>query len=53
VTLALIHGGQPDALCSATSRRVRTCAACRLQAASLEALRELSLSMARMVNPDV
>ena len=44
----------PTRWCSATSRRGRTCAGCRAIALpSLEALRELSLATARIVNPEV
>ncbi|MCF3640230.1 DUF1611 domain-containing protein [Rhizobium sp. TRM95111] len=52
VTLALIHGGQPDALvlCHEPNRpHMRGLAGYQLP--SLEALRDLSLTMARMVNP--
>ena len=54
VTLALIHGGQPDALvlCHEPTRpHMRGLPGYQLP--SLEALRDLSLTMARMVNPDV
>ncbi len=54
VTLALIHGGQPDALvlCHEPTRtHMRGLPDYRLP--TLEALRELSLTMARMVNPEV
>jgi uncharacterized NAD-dependent epimerase/dehydratase family protein len=54
VTLALIHGGQPDALvlCHEPTRpHMRGLPDYRLP--TLEALRDLSLTMARMVNPDV
>lgn len=54
VTLALIHGGQPDALvlCHEPTRaHMRGLPDYRLP--SLEALRDLSLAMARIVNPDV
>jgi uncharacterized NAD-dependent epimerase/dehydratase family protein len=54
VTLALIHGGQPDALilCHEPTRaHLRGLPGYRLP--SLEALRDLSLGMARMVNPEV
>jgi uncharacterized NAD-dependent epimerase/dehydratase family protein len=54
VTLALIHGGQPDTLvlCHEPTRpHMRGLPGYRLP--SLEALRDLSLTMARMVNPDV
>ena len=54
VTLALIHGGQPDALilCHEPTRtHLRGLPDHGL--ASLEALRDLSLTMARMVNPCV
>jgi uncharacterized NAD-dependent epimerase/dehydratase family protein len=54
VTLALIHGGQPDALvlCHEPTRtHLRGLPDYPLP--SLEALRDLSLEMARMVNPDV
>ena len=54
VTLALVHGGQPDALvlCHEPTRtHMRGLPAYRLP--SLEALRDLSLEMARMVNPEV
>jgi len=52
VTLALIHGGQPDALvlCHEPNRpHMRGLPDYELP--SLEALRDLSLTMARMVNP--
>lgn len=52
VTLALIHGGQPDALvlCHEPDRpHMRGLPGYKLP--SLEALRDLSLTMARMVNP--
>ena len=52
VTLALIHGGQPDALilCHEPTRaHMRGLPGYRLP--SLESLRELGLTMARMVNP--
>jgi uncharacterized NAD-dependent epimerase/dehydratase family protein len=54
VTLALIHGGQPDALvlCHEPTRaHMRGLPEYRLP--SLEALRDLSLEMAGMVNPGV
>jgi uncharacterized NAD-dependent epimerase/dehydratase family protein len=54
VTLALIHGGQPDALIlchEPTRRHMRGLPDYRLP--TLEALRDLSLEMARIVNPDV
>jgi uncharacterized NAD-dependent epimerase/dehydratase family protein len=54
VTLALIHGGQPDTLvlCHEPTRpHMRGLPGYGLP--SLEALRDLSLTMARMVNPDV
>lgn len=54
VTLALIHGGQPDALilCHEPTRaHMRGLPDYRLP--SLEALRDLALRMARMVNPQV
>jgi uncharacterized NAD-dependent epimerase/dehydratase family protein len=54
VTLALIHGGQPDTLvlCDEPTRpHMRGLPGYKLP--SLEALRDLSLTMARMVNPDV
>lgn len=54
VTLALIHGGQPDALvlCHEPTRtHLRGLPGYALP--SLEALRELALTMARMVNPFV
>ncbi len=54
VTLALIHGGQPDALvlCHEPTRtHMRGLPGYALP--SLEALRDLSLTMARIVNPDV
>jgi len=53
VTLALIHGGQPDALviCHEPKRaHMRGTPAFGLP--SLEAVRDLSLQMARMVNPE-
>ncbi len=54
VTLALIHGGQPDALilCHEPTRpHMRGLPDYNLP--SLEALRDLGLTMARIVNPDV
>ena len=54
VTLALIHGGQPDALILShepTRKHLRGLPDYGLP--TLEALRDLSLTMARMVNPDV
>ena len=54
VTLALIHGGQPDALvlCHEPTRaHMRGLPGYPLP--TLEELRDLSLAMARMVNPDV
>jgi len=54
VTLALVHGGQPDALvlCHEPTRaHMRGLPHYRLP--SLEALRDTALEMARMVNPDV
>jgi uncharacterized NAD-dependent epimerase/dehydratase family protein len=54
VTLALIHGGQPDALvlCHEPTRaHMRGLPGFRLP--TLEALRDLSLTMAAMVNPEV
>src|SRR6188472_4635477 len=54
VTLALIHGGQPDALvlCHEPTRtHMRGLPGYALP--SLEALRELALATARIVNPDV
>ncbi len=54
VTLALIHGGQPDALilCHEPTRsHMRGLPDYKLP--SLEELRDLSLQMARIVNPDV
>lgn len=54
VTLALIHGGQPDALilCHEPTRpHMRGLPG--YKPPTLEALRDLSLTMARMVNPDV
>lgn len=53
VTLALIHGGQPDALvlCHEPTRdHMRGLPGYELP--SLETLRDLALTMARMVNPD-
>lgn len=53
VTLALIHGGQPDALvlCHEPTRtHMRGLPGYALP--SLEALRDLALTMARIVNPD-
>ena len=52
VTLALIHGGQPDALvlCHEPTR-THMRGLPDYQQPSLEALRDLSLQMARMVNP--
>jgi uncharacterized NAD-dependent epimerase/dehydratase family protein len=54
VTLALVHGGQPDALvlCHEPTRpHMRGLPDYRLP--TLEALRDLSLTMARIVNPEV
>ena len=54
VTLALVHGGQPDAivLCHEPTRaHMRGLPGYALP--SLEALRDLSLATARIVNPDV
>lgn len=54
VTLALIHGGQPDALvlCDEPTRpHMRGLPDYRLP--SLEALRDLALATARIVNPEV
>jgi uncharacterized NAD-dependent epimerase/dehydratase family protein len=54
VTLALIHGGQPDALilCHEPTRaHMRGLPGYALP--SLEALRDLSLTVARVVNPEV
>ena len=54
VTLALVHGGQPDALilCHEPTRaHMRGLPGYALP--SLEALRELALTTARIVNPDV
>ena len=54
VTLALIHGGQPDALilCHEPTRtHLRGLPGYALP--TLEALQDLSVAMARMVNPDV
>jgi uncharacterized NAD-dependent epimerase/dehydratase family protein len=54
VTLALIHGGQPDALvlCHEPTRtHMRGLPEYKLP--SLEALRDLALDMARIVNPEV
>lgn len=53
VTLALIHGGQPDALilCHEPTRdHMRGIPAFKLP--TLEAVRDLSLQMARVVNPE-
>lgn len=53
VTLALIHGGQPDALIlchEPTREHMRGVPGYQLP--TLEALQDLSLTMARMVNPD-
>ncbi|MEM9270783.1 MAG: NAD-dependent epimerase/dehydratase family protein, partial [Pseudomonadota bacterium] len=54
VTLALIHGGQPDSLilCHEPTRsHMRGLPDYKLP--SLEALRDLGLQMAQIVNPDV
>lgn len=54
VTLALIHGGQPDALVichEPTREHMRGLPDHKLP--TLEALRDLSLTMARIVNPEV
>ncbi len=54
VTLALIHGGQPDALVlchEPTRKHMRGLPDYALP--SLEDLRDLALTMARIVNPDV
>lgn len=54
VTLALIHGGQPDALILAHEpTRTHLRGLPHYPMPSLEALRELSLALARIVNPDV
>jgi uncharacterized NAD-dependent epimerase/dehydratase family protein len=53
VTMALIHGGRPDALILCHEPTRSTCAACRTTLPSLEALRDLSLETARIVNPEV
>ena len=52
VTLALIHGGQPDALvlCHEPTRDHMRGLPC-YKLPSLEALRDLALTMAKMVNP--
>lgn len=53
VTLALIHGGQPDALIlchEPTRKHMRGIPGYQLP--SLEAVRDLSLQMARVVNPE-
>ena len=53
VTLALIHGGQPDALILShepTRTRMRGLPDHRMP--TLEKLRDVALTMARMVNPD-
>ncbi|MEO1274995.1 MAG: N-acetyltransferase DgcN [Pseudomonadota bacterium] len=54
VTLSLIHGGQPDALilCHEPTR-THLRGLPHYGMPTLEALRDLGLSMARMVNPDV
>jgi uncharacterized NAD-dependent epimerase/dehydratase family protein len=54
VTLALIHGGQPDALvlCDEPTR-AHMRGLPEYQLPSLEALRDLALTMARIVNPEV
>lgn len=54
VTMALIHGGQPDALvlCHEPTR-THMRGLPHYQLPSLEALRDLSLATARIVNPDV
>ena len=54
VTLALIHGGQPDALvlCHEPTR-THMRGLPHYELPSLERLRELALQMARIVNPDV
>ena len=54
VTMALIHGGQPDALilCHEPTRsHMRGLPGYRLP--SLEALRDLAMTLARVANPDV
>ncbi|MCF2871147.1 DUF1611 domain-containing protein [Octadecabacter sp. G9-8] len=54
VTMALVHGGQPDALVLAhepTRTHMRGLPTYSLP--TLEALRDLSLQVARVVNPDV
>ncbi|GAA0302741.1 N-acetyltransferase DgcN [Rhodovulum strictum] len=54
VTLALIHGGQPDALIlSHEPTRAHMRGLPHFALPPLEALRDLSLAMARMVNPAV
>ncbi|MFO1210080.1 MAG: N-acetyltransferase DgcN [Amaricoccus sp.] len=54
VTLALVHGGQPDALilCHEPTR-THMRGLPHYPMPTLEALRELALAMARIVNPDV
>jgi uncharacterized NAD-dependent epimerase/dehydratase family protein len=54
VTLALIHGGQPDALvlCHEPTR-THLRGLPHYKVPSLEALQELALTMARIVNPEV
>ena len=54
VTLALVHGGQPDSLVlchEPTRKHMRGLPHYRLP--TLEALRDTALAMARVVNPDV
>ncbi|MBK1635528.1 N-acetyltransferase DgcN [Rhodovulum adriaticum] len=54
VTMALIHGGQPDALIlSHEPTRPHMRGLPDYQLPSLEALRDLSLTLARVANPDV
>lgn len=53
VTMALIHGGQPDAfILSHEPTRTHMRGLPDYSLPSLEALRDLSLTMARIVNPD-
>jgi uncharacterized NAD-dependent epimerase/dehydratase family protein len=54
VTMALIHGGQPDALIlSHEPTRTHMRGLPTYSLPSLEALRDLSMTMAQIVNPDV
>jgi uncharacterized NAD-dependent epimerase/dehydratase family protein len=52
VTLALIHGGQPDALVLCHEPTRTTCAACRATSCRRSRIvRDMALAMARIANP--